>query len=214
MQALAQRSRVQPFTSVRPTSVCRPLSVSCRPTLRQLQPVVVVRAAAVEEAFDFSEYADDVDISAGAAAMSPISSENVKLRVRMRGYDIVLLKDAVEQIRAVANATGVEFKGPVMLPTRRKIFCVLRSPHVDKDAREHFEVRTHHRLVDLKNLSSQAVEAMMQVRAIAAGRLHTDGGEETCGLCSWLSSIFSFCASDCSCAMHMHARLGHQQLAH
>ena len=163
MQALAQRSRVQPFTSVRPTSVCRPLSVSARPSLRHQQPVVV-RAAAVEEAFDFSEYADDVDISAGAAAMSPISSENVKLRVRMRGYDIVLLKDAVEQIRAVANATGVEFKGPVMLPTRRKIFCVLRSPHVDKDAREHFEVRTHHRLVDLKNLSSQAVEAMMQVR--------------------------------------------------
>jgi small subunit ribosomal protein S10 len=56
----------------------------------------------------------------------------------------------------------VDFSGPVMLPTRRKLYCVLRSPHVDKDAREHFEVRTHHRLIDLKNLSSQAVEAMMQ----------------------------------------------------
>lgn len=156
--------------------------------MRQHQPAVIARA--VDEPIDFSEYADDVDIrysrvmprwwlcdwlissivsypfkprSAGAAANNPISSENVKLRVRMRGYDIVLLRDAVEQIRAVANATGVEFSGPVMLPTKRKIFCVLRSPHVDKDAREHFEVRTHHRLIDLKNLSSQAVEAMMQV---------------------------------------------------
>ncbi len=96
-------------------------------------------AATAEAAFDFTEYADDVDISSGAAN-SPISSESVKLRVRMRGYDIVLLKEAVDQIRAVAEATGVEFKGPVMLPTRRKIFCVLRSPHVNKDAREHFEV--------------------------------------------------------------------------
>ena len=88
----------------------------------------------------------------------------------MRGYDIVLLRDAVEQIRAVANATGVDFSGPVMLPTRRKVFCVLRSPHVDKDAREHFEVRTHHRLIDLKNLSSQAVEAMMQVNGRSTGK--------------------------------------------
>jgi len=94
--------------------------------------------------------------------MTPISADTVKLRVRMRGYDIDILKDAVDQIRAVADATGVEFRGPVMLPTRRKIFCVLRSPHVNKDAREHFEVRTHHRLIDLCNLSSQAVEAMMQ----------------------------------------------------
>ena len=160
MQALSQRSRVQPFTTARPAYACKVLS--SRPLIRQQQSLAVVKAT--EEALDFAEYADDVDISAGAASVNSIASENVKLRVRMRGYDIVLLKDAVEQIRAVASATGVEFKGPVMLPTRRKVFCVLRSPHVDKDAREHFEVRTHHRLIDLKNLSSQAVEAMMQVR--------------------------------------------------
>lgn len=97
-----------------------------------------------------------------AAVAAPLTSENVKLRIRMRGFDIVLLREAVDSIRTVAEATGVDFHGPVMLPTRRKVYCVLRSPHVDKDAREHFEVRTHHRLVDLANLSSQAVEAMMQ----------------------------------------------------
>jgi small subunit ribosomal protein S10 len=100
--------------------------------------------------------------TASAAGTPSISAENVKLRVRMRGYDVALLREAVDNIKSLAEATGVDFKGPVMLPTRRKLYCVLRSPHVDKDAREHFEVRTHHRLVDLANLSSQAVEAMMQ----------------------------------------------------
>jgi small subunit ribosomal protein S10 len=161
MQALARSSRVQPFTSMRPCAAASLRPVASRPAPRISQRLVG-KAAAEDTAIDFSEYADDVDVTAGSSAVSPISSENVKLRVRMRGYDITLLRDAVDQIRTVAEATGVEFKGPVMLPTRRKVFCVLRSPHVDKDAREHFEVRTHHRLVDLKNLSSQAVEAMMQ----------------------------------------------------
>ena len=126
-------------------------------------PRISIVSRATEAPIDFTEYSDDADFSsAGAMISSPISPENVKLRVRMRGYSITQLKEAVDQIRAVAEATGVDFTGPVMLPTRRKLYCVLRSPHVDKDAREHFEVRTHHRLVDLKNLSSQAVEAMMQ----------------------------------------------------
>jgi small subunit ribosomal protein S10 len=126
-------------------------------------PRISTVSRAIEAPIDFTEYSDDADFSsAGAMVSSPISPENVKLRVRMRGYSITQLKEAVDQIRAVADATGVDFSGPVMLPTRRKLYCVLRSPHVDKDAREHFEVRTHHRLIDLKNLSSQAVEAMMQ----------------------------------------------------
>lgn len=161
MQSISQRSRVsRPFTSARPcTAGVRVVSRSV-PNSQRL--VVLSKAAAEDAPIDFTEYADDSDVSAGSAAIAPISSDNVKLRVRMRGYDTVLLNDAISQIRAVAEATGVDFKGPVMLPTRRKIFCVLTSPHVDKDAREHFEMRTHHRLVDLRNLSSQAVEAMMQ----------------------------------------------------
>jgi small subunit ribosomal protein S10 len=65
----------------------------------------------------------------------------------MRAYDVNLLADAVADMATIASVTGAEFKGPVMLPTRRKLYCVLRSPHVNKDAREHFEVRTHHRWV-------------------------------------------------------------------
>lgn len=80
----------------------------------------------------------------------------------MRGYDVRILRDACDQIAAIGRLTGAKVSGPVNLPTRRKIYCVLRSPHVNKDAREHFEVRTHHRLVDLSNLSAQTVEALME----------------------------------------------------
>lgn len=86
----------------------------------------------------------------------------VKLRVRMRGYDIRILRDACEQIVQIGQLTGAKVAGPVNLPTKKKVYCVLRSPHVNKDAREHFEVRTHHRLVDLSNLSAQTVEALME----------------------------------------------------
>jgi small subunit ribosomal protein S10 len=95
------------------------------------------------------------------AAAAAEASENVKLRIRMRGYDISLLEDACKQVVSIADATGCDMAGPVMLPTRRKVYCLLRSPHVDKDAREHFEVRIHNRLIDLKNLSSETVGAMM-----------------------------------------------------
>lgn len=71
----------------------------------------------------------------------------MRLRIRMRAYDTNLLADAVADLATIADVTGAQLKGPVMLPTRKKVFCVLRSPHVNKDAREHFEVRTHHRCV-------------------------------------------------------------------
>lgn len=82
--------------------------------------------------------------------------------MRMRGYDTRILRDACDQIVAIGRLTGAKVAGPVNLPTKKKIYCVLRSPHVNKDAREHFEVRTHHRLVDLSNLSAQTVEALME----------------------------------------------------
>jgi small subunit ribosomal protein S10 len=156
MQAVAQRSAVrQPFTSARPTP-CR--AVVRAPVARpQARRAVTVRAK--EESVDLSDYTAELDLANQEAA---VPAEDVKLRIRMRGYDKHLLADAVQQVRSIAGATGAHFTGPIMLPTRRKVFCVLRSPHVNKDAREHFEIRTHHRLVDLKALSAQTVEAMMQ----------------------------------------------------
>ena len=149
-----------PFTnSARP--VCR-LSAA-RAISRVQNPSIQLRASvaarAVEEEVDFPDAADAV---AASESQTVLSGDTAKLRIRLRGYDKNLLADAVEQLRAIADATGALFAGPVMLPTRKRVYCVLRSPHVDKDAREHFEVRTHHRLIDLKQLSQETVAAMMQ----------------------------------------------------
>mmetsp|Transcript_37321 Transcript_37321/g.94119 ORF Transcript_37321/g.94119 Transcript_37321/m.94119 type:complete len:171 (-) Transcript_37321:280-792(-) len=156
MAALTQRLRAAPFQAARPAAVPRFGRVA--PVVQR--PRVVAKAAADLSLEDFAD--EDVNMGASAGTALPIASEDVRLRVRMRGYDVNLLSDAIDQVRAIADVTGAEFKGPVMLPTKRRVYCVLRSPHVNKDAREHFEIRTHHRLVDLKNLSAQSVEAMMQ----------------------------------------------------
>lgn len=122
------------------------------------QRVVSVKAASSLA----EEYADVVDVPMSSGNALPMASDKARLRIRMRSYEIGLLADCVSQIQSVAEATGAVVRGPVMLPTKKKVYCVLRSPHVDKDAREHFEVRTHHRLVDLQNLSAETVAAMMQ----------------------------------------------------
>eukprot|EP00894_Picocystis_sp_ML_P000210 jgi/Pico_ML_1/50727/g1885.t1 len=66
-------------------------------------------------------------------------------------------------IREAATSSAARMSGPVRLPTRRKIFCVLRSPHVNKDSREHFEIRTHQRLIDLHNPSAQTIDSLMSL---------------------------------------------------
>jgi small subunit ribosomal protein S10 len=146
------------FTTARPVGVRPCVSVAPRP-FAQRYVEVAVRAAAA--ATDVEEYMDEVDVASTPLVME-MAGEKVRLRVRMRSYEKNLLERCVSDIMFVAQTTGAEVKGPVMLPTKRRIYCVLRSPHVNKDAREHFEVRTHHRLVDLRNLSSETVSMMME----------------------------------------------------
>ncbi|CAD7698363.1 unnamed protein product [Ostreobium quekettii] len=74
-----------------------------------------------------------------------------------------LLRDAIQMILDIASATGANVSGPVPLPTRRKLYCMLRSPHVNKDSREHFEVTIHRRLVDIKDLSAQTRDRLMEL---------------------------------------------------
>jgi small subunit ribosomal protein S10 len=100
--------------------------------------------------------------SSGAAAAAGSSPDAVKLRLRLRSYDKDLLARACRDVQAIAAVSGAKVAGPVYLPTKRRIYCVLRSPHVDKDSREHFEVRTHNRLIDLSNLSAQTLSALME----------------------------------------------------
>ena len=72
-----------------------------------------------------------------------------KIRIILKAFDHKILDLSAEQIVEAAERTGARVSGPVPLPTSIKRFCVIRSPHVHKDSREHFELRTHNRLVDI-----------------------------------------------------------------
>jgi len=87
-----------------------------------------------------------------------------KFRIRLKAYDYKILDEAAAKIVEIARNTGAEISGPIPLPTERNIFCVLRSPHVDKRSGEHFEVRTHKRLIDIFfDPSHKTTEALMRV---------------------------------------------------
>ena len=72
-----------------------------------------------------------------------------KLRIALKGYESNLLNDSCEQILTVSKNGNTRAVGPIPLPTKRRIYCVLRSPHVNKDSREHFEIRVHKRIMDI-----------------------------------------------------------------
>jgi small subunit ribosomal protein S10 len=81
----------------------------------------------------------------------------------MKSYDHRILDDSVGKIVEVAKRTGAEVVGPVPLPNNRRVYTVLRSPHVDKKSREQFEIRIHKRLIDLNNPSQQTMEALTKL---------------------------------------------------
>lgn len=81
-----------------------------------------------------------------------------RIRIRLKSFDHKILDQSVERIVSTAERSGAKVVGPIPLPTDKRIFCVLRSPHVDKKAREHFEMRTHKRIIDIINPTSQTVE--------------------------------------------------------
>ena len=86
-----------------------------------------------------------------------------KIRIRLRGYETSLLNISCEKIIENASRSETLTMGPVPIPTKRKIYCVLRSPHVNKDSREHFEIRTHKRIIDIYNPSSKAIDSLMKL---------------------------------------------------
>ncbi|TRZ95262.1 MAG: 30S ribosomal protein S10 [Dehalococcoidia bacterium] len=87
-----------------------------------------------------------------------------KIRIKIKGYDHKLVDQSVGQIVETAERTGAVVVGPVPLPTRIQKFCVIRSPHIDKDSREQFEIRTHMRLIDILGPSSKTVDALTQLQ--------------------------------------------------
>ena len=86
-----------------------------------------------------------------------------KIRIRLKAYDHRILDQSTSEIVDTARRTGAQVAGPIPLPTVRSMYCVLRSPHVDKKSREQFEIRTHKRLLDILEPTPQTVDALMKL---------------------------------------------------
>lgn len=84
-----------------------------------------------------------------------------KIRIRLKAFDHQILDQSAAKIVETAKRTGALVSGPVPLPTERNVFTILRSPHVNKDSREQFEMRTHKRLVDILDANPKTVDALM-----------------------------------------------------
>ncbi len=86
-----------------------------------------------------------------------------RLRIKLRAYDHMLLDKSVDEIVLTAKDTGARVAGPIPLPTEINKFTVLRGPHVNKKAREQFEMRTHKRLIDIVDPTQQTVDSLMKL---------------------------------------------------
>jgi small subunit ribosomal protein S10 len=92
-----------------------------------------------------------------------------KIRIRLKAYDHDAIDRAAREIVETAQRTGATVAGPVPLPTERNIYCVIRSPFKDKDSREHFEIRTHKRLIDIHQPTPKTVDSLQRLDHLPAG---------------------------------------------
>ena len=86
-----------------------------------------------------------------------------RIRIRLKAYEHSVLDRSAEEIVKTARRTGAEVSGPIPLPTKRTVYTVLRSPHVNKKSREQFEIRVHKRLIYLTNVTTKAVDALQKL---------------------------------------------------
>lgn len=90
-------------------------------------------------------------------------AKSQKIRLRLKSFDHKLLDVSMAEIVETVKKTGAVVVGPVPLPTRRELYTVLRSPHVDKKSREQFELKTHKRLVDIVDSTSKTIDALRKL---------------------------------------------------
>ena len=94
--------------------------------------------------------------------------QNQSIRIRLKAFDHKLIDTSTQEIVETARRTGAQIRGPTPLPTRKERFPVLISPHVNKDARDQYEIRTHKRLIDIVEPTEKTVDALMKLN-LAAG---------------------------------------------
>ena len=86
-----------------------------------------------------------------------------KIRIRLKAYDHEVIDESARKIVETVMRTQAKVKGPIPLPTNIHRYCVIRGPHVDKDSREHFEMRIHKRLIDILEPTSKTVDSLMRL---------------------------------------------------
>ena len=91
-----------------------------------------------------------------------------RIRIRLKAYDHRLIDETCQKLVDTAVKTGASIIGPIPLPTRHEVFAVNKSPFTDKDAREHFGLKIHKRLLDIVNPTNQTIDALMHLE-LAAG---------------------------------------------
>ena len=94
--------------------------------------------------------------------------QNQRIRIRLKAFDYKLIDASTAEIVETAKRTGAQVRGPIPLPTRKERFTVLISPHVNKKARDQYEIRTHKRVLDIVDPTPQTVDALMKLD-LAAG---------------------------------------------
>ncbi|MEJ2088948.1 MAG: 30S ribosomal protein S10 [Gammaproteobacteria bacterium] len=94
--------------------------------------------------------------------------QSQRIRIRLKAFDHKLIDGSTQEIVETAKRTGAQVKGPIPLPTRKERFTVLVSPHVNKDARDQYEIRTHKRMLDIVEPTEKTVDALMKLD-LAAG---------------------------------------------
>ncbi len=93
---------------------------------------------------------------------------NQRIRIRLKSFDHRLIDQSASEIVETAKRTGAQVLGPIPLPTKKERYTVLISPHVNKDARDQYEIRTHKRLMDIVDPTNKTVDALMKLD-LAAG---------------------------------------------
>ena len=90
-------------------------------------------------------------------------SNKQRIRIRLKAFDYKLIDKSAKEIVETAKRTGAQVRGPIPLPTKKERFTVLISPHVNKDARDQYELRTHKRLMDIVEPTDKTVDALMKL---------------------------------------------------
>ena len=91
------------------------------------------------------------------------AKKDQRIRIRLKAFEFRVLDESVKKIVSTAEGSGARVVGPVPLPTQKKVWCVLKSPHVNKRGGEHYEIRIHKRLIDIIDPPTSTVDALMKI---------------------------------------------------